>query len=205
MDMSTTTKNHVSYVFSRNVILKGLLDKGVITDYDFERYDQMLYDRYHMNIRLSEPRPMVRAQTGEKEIVSDSADRQSGIEYLSLTALAREKSEVSPGYLIQSWMRENNTVEFLHVWELRNNSMFNDTGYQLLLDELKTPSTTLTAKKWIKATGAIGLQSRLGKSGGTYAHPEIIYTFKAWLYPSFQYELIQNYMRSNSQCRGGTI
>ena len=61
---------------------------------------------------------------------------------------------------MQSWLRSGNTIAFLHYWELRNNINFNVTSYETLLEELKSPSSTLTAKKWIEATNAIGLQSK---------------------------------------------
>ena len=57
-------------------------------------------------------------------------------------------------------------------------------------------------KKWVEATGAVGIQSKAGKTGGTYAHPEIFYHFKAWLFPEYQYALIQNYMQSSTNKEG---
>ena len=68
-------------------------------------------------------------------------------------------------------------------------------------EELKSPSSTLTAKKWIEATNAIGLQSKQGKNGGTYAHPEIACAFCAWLRPEFQYSLVQSFFAEHRNWR----
>lgn len=198
MDVNKTTQNHVSYIYSREVILKSLLEKGIITDEAFSRYDQILYDRYHIDASLGAPRPIIQEVP---EITAPTVLSQDST-YLSLTALAKEKDSSSSGYLIQTWLRESRTIEFLRIWELQNNPNFNDTGYHDLMKALNTSPTTFTAKKWVKATGAIGIQSKAGKTGGTYAHPEIFCHFKAWLFPEFQLALIQNYMHSTGSREG---
>ena len=201
MDANQTTKNHVSYIFSKEVILKGLLEQGAISESDFERYDQLLYDRYHISAALGLPRPIASEgryeETGENTLLIST--KPVKWDYISLTSIAKEVNEASPGYLIQSWLRDVHTIEYLHCWELKNNPSYDEEGYQALVEELKSPSVTLTAKKWISATAAIGLRSKLGKGGGTSAHPEIACAFRAWLYPEFQYELIQYYLSKNSK------
>ena len=201
MDANQTTKNHVSYIFSKEVILKGLLEQGAISESDFERYDQLPYDRYHISAALGLPRPIASErrdeEAGENTLLIST--KPVKWDYISLTSIAKEVNEASPGYLIQSWLRDVHTIEYLHCWELKNNPSYDEEGYQALVEELKSPSVTLTAKKWISATAAIGLQSKLGKGGGTSAHPEIACAFRAWLYPEFQYELIQYYLSKNSK------
>ena len=201
MDAGQTTQNHVSYIFSKEVILKGLLEQGTISESDFERYDQMLYDRYHISASLGIPRPIVgeRPDESSEKQMPTVGTKPAKLDYISLTAIAKEVNETSPGYLIQSWLRDVHTIEYLHCWELKNNPSFNEEGYRELEEEMKSPSTTLTAKKWILATSAIGLRSKLGKGGGTSAHPEIACAFRAWLYPEFQYELIQHYLAVNDE------
>lgn len=198
---SKTTQNYVSYIYSKEVILKSLLEKGIIGDDAFSRYDQILYDRYHIDASLGVPRPIV------KEIPKMDAltTRFQNDTYLSLTALAREKDASSPGYVIQSWLREIRTIEFLRIWELQNNQNFNDAGCYRFMESLRTAPTTFTTKKWGEATGAIGIQSKAGKTGGTYAHPEIFCHFKAWLFPEFQYTLIQNHMHSSISMESGVL
>lgn len=198
---SKKTQNYVSYIYSKEVILKSLLEKGIIGDDAFSRYDQILYDRYHIDASLGVPRPIV------KEIPKMDAPttRFQNDTYLSLTALAREKDASSPGYVIQSWLREIRTIEFLRIWELQNNQNFNDAGCYRFMESLRTAPTTFTTKKWGEATGAIGIQSKAGKTGGTYAHPEIFCHFKAWLFPEFQYTLIQNHMHSSISMESGVL
>lgn len=198
---SKTTQNYVSYIYSKEVILKSLLEKGIIGDDAFSRYDQILYDRYHIDASLGVPRPIV------KEIPKMDAltTRFQNDTYLSLTALAREKDASSPGYVIQSWLREIRTIEFLRIWELQNNQNFNDAGCYRFMESLRTAPTTFTTKKWGEATGAIGIQSKAGKTGGTYTHPEIFCHFKAWLFPEFQYTLIQNHMHSSISMESGVL
>lgn len=186
MDAEKVTKNHVSYIYSKEIILKNLLQQGIISNQDFDRYDQMLYDRYHMDSSLGISRPIISSQSAELP----DAD-QSDFTYLSLTDEARSVNQDQPGYVIQSWLRDRTTISFLHYWETQNNENFDAAGYKALEEELKSPTLTLTAKKWIEATRAIGLRSKQGKNGGTYAHPEIACVFRAWLHPEYQYTLVQ--------------
>jgi len=193
MNAGQKARNQVSYVFSKDVILKNLLQEGLISDLEFERYDQMLYDRYQMDATTGIPRP-------NSLVISDETEQlyaETPVDYISLTAEAKKVFDNAPGYAVQSWLRDGNTIAFLRCWEMKNNVNFNEAGYEALLEELKNPSSTLTAKKWIEATNAIGLQSKQGKNGGTYVHPEIACAFCAWLRPEFQYSLIQSFLAAH--------
>lgn len=197
MDAEKVTKNHVSYIYSKEIILKNLLQQGIISSQDFDRYDQMLYDRYHMDSSLGISRPIISSQSAELP----DAD-QSDFTYLSLTDEARSVNQDQPGYVIQSWLRDRTTISFLHYWETQNNENFDAAGYKALEEELKSPTLTLTAKKWIEATRAIGLRSKQGKNGGTYAHPEIACVFRAWLHPEYQYTLVQSFLHDRKRKAG---
>ena len=197
MDAEKVTKNHVSYIYSKEIILKNLLQQGIISNQDFDRYDQMLYDRYHMDSSLGISRPIISSQSAELP----DAD-QSDFTYLSLTDEARSVNQDQPGYVIQSWLRDRTTISFLHYWETQNNENFDAAGYKALEEELKSPTLTLTAKKWIEATRAIGLRSKQGKNGGTYAHPEIACVFRAWLHPEYQYTLVQSFLHERKRKAG---
>ena len=197
MDAEKVTKNHVSYIYSKEIILKNLLQQGIISNQDFDRYDQMLYDRYHMDSSLGISRPIISSQSAELP----DAD-QSDFTYLSLTDEARSVNQDQPGYVIQSWLRDRTTISFRHYWETQNNENFDATGYKALEEELKSPTLTLTAKKWIEATRAIGLRSKQGKNGGTYAHPEIACVFRAWLHPEYQYTLVQSFLHDRKRKAG---
>ena len=197
MDAEKVTKNHVSYIYSKEIILKNLLQQGIISNQDFDRYDQMLYDRYHMDSSLGISRPIISSQSAELP----DAD-QSDFTYLSLTDEARSVNQDQPGSVIQSWLRDRTTISFLHYWETQNNENFDAAGYKALEEELKSPTLTLTAKKWIEATRAIGLRSKQGKNGGTYAHPEIACVFRAWLHPEYQYTLVQSFLHDRKRKAG---
>ena len=189
MDQEATTKNQVSYVFSREVILKELLENGIITEADYQRYDQILYDRYHIDGQLKLARPVV------KDVVPENSQTVVGkAEYVSLTSIARERDAEAAGYLIQSWLRDSNVIQLLRLWERRNNPEFDDSRCAALCEAVKKPATTLTVKKWIEETNAIGLISKQGANGGTFGHSEIGCAFRMWLYPEFQLKLIQKYM-----------
>lgn len=107
----------------------------------------------------------------------------------SLTEIAKKKDEFNPSYIIQSWLRNVNTLELLCLWEKEHNPDFNLEEAKKLIDKTKEPSFTLTAKIWIANTNAKGLMSKQGKGGGTFAHHEIAIDFITWLFPAKRYEI----------------
>ena len=111
--------------------------------------------------------------------------------YVSLTELARAHCENTPGYVIQSWLRSENTLVFLDLWEKENNPDYCEDSYITLLKKKKKASFTLTPKQWIEQTKAIGIVSKRGKSGGTLAHPMIACEFASWLTPEFKMLLLK--------------
>ena len=135
-----------------------------------------------------------------KQEVLERAKRRKGLEsqgkkqeegYISLTEVARAHSEDAPGYVIQSWLRSGNTLAFLNLWEQENNPNYSETGYSELLKRKKTASFTLTPKLWIDQTKAIGIVSKQGKNGGTFAHPMIACEFASWIAPEFKMQLLK--------------
>ena len=93
--------------------------------------------------------------------------------------------------MIQRWLRSENTLAFLKLWEKENNPDYSDVGYIKLLEKKKTASFTLTPKLWIEETKAIGIVSKQGKSGGTFAHPMIACEFASWIAPEFKMLLLK--------------
>ena len=135
-----------------------------------------------------------------KQEVLERAKRRKGLEsqgkkqeegYISLTEVARAHSEDAPGYVIQSWLRSENTLAFLNLWEQENNPDYREAGYIELLEKKKTASFTLTPKLWIEKTEAIGIASKQGKGGGTFAHPMIGCEFASWISPEFKMLLLK--------------
>ena len=111
---------------------------------------------------------------------------------VSLTQFAKRKNESNPGYVIQSWLRDRNTLEFLRIWEKEHNSHdFNDEAAKKLIEKTHEPSFTLTAKVWIAETNARGIESKQGSNGGTFAVEQIAVDFITWLCPERRYELIK--------------
>lgn len=118
-----------------------------------------------------------------------------GEDYISLTDLARFKNEDRTDHVIQNWMRNRNTVEFLGLWETIHNPDFNPIEFEGFRLESGLNSFVLTPKKWNESTGAIGIVSRSGRYGGTYAHQDIAFEFGAWLNPEFKLYLIKEFQR----------
>lgn len=107
----------------------------------------------------------------------------------SLTEIAKRKDSFNPSYVIQSWLRDKNTLELLCLWEKEHNLEFNLEEARKLIAKTKESSFTLTSKIWITKTNAKGIVSKQGKGGGTYAHHEIAIDFITWLFPEKRYEL----------------
>ena len=128
----------------------------------------------------------------ELEIVLIKQDKE---EYISLTDMARFRDSDRTDYIIQNWMRNRNTIEFLGLWEQLNNSNFKPIEFDGFRNEAGLNSFTLTPKKWILSTGAIGIISKPGRYGGTYAHKDIAFEFASWLSPKFKLYLITEYQR----------
>jgi hypothetical protein len=111
--------------------------------------------------------------------------KQYDEEYISLTDMARFRDSDRTNYIIQNWMRTRNTIEFLGLWEELRNPNFKSIEFDAFKNESGSNSFTLTPKKWIETTNAIGLISKSGRYGGTYAHKDIAFEFASWLSPDF--------------------
>jgi len=122
---------------------------------------------------------------------SASLGKEPDESYISLTEIARAHSEDAPGYVIQSWLRSGNTLAFLNLWEKENNPDYCEERYFELLEKKKAASFTLTPKLWIERTKAIGIVSKQGKAGGTFAHPMIACEFASWVAPEFKMLLLK--------------
>ena len=120
-------------------------------------------------------------------------------DFISLTDIAKRFDSENPSYLIQSWLRSRNTVVFLGEWERINNSKFDESAFQQLLTEIRSPSYTLTPTKWIKTVNATGLTSKRGKNGRTMAHPLIACDFEMWNDIKFKYYILQ-FFASGKNC-----
>ena len=114
-------------------------------------------------------------------------------DYISLTDMV--KGFEGGSALIEQWLKNKDTVLFLGVWEQINNPAFNSLEFEGIRNEAGRNSFYLSAKKWIDATGAIGLHAKAGRYGGTYAHRDIAFEFGSWLSPEFKLYLIKEFQR----------
>ena len=116
-------------------------------------------------------------------------------DYISLTDIARYKDNRRTDYIIQNWLRNRNTIEFLGIWEHLNNPDFNPIEFDGIKNQSGLNSFVLTAKRWIESTQAIGLISKAGRYGGTYAHKDIAFEFASWVSVEFKLYLIKEFQR----------
>lgn len=110
---------------------------------------------------------------------------------ISLTQLAKKYSEESPGYVIQSWMRNRNTLELLRQWEVAENPDFDDAACEELIRQAHSSSLTITPSLWVKKTHAIGMTVKQGKGGGVTAHSEVALDFHLWLDPIMRIAMVK--------------
>jgi len=120
---------------------------------------------------------------------------QQSDDYISITDIAKHKDEQNPRFIIQNWMRNRNTVEFLGIWELLYNHDFNRVEFEAVRSQAGLNSFVLTPQKWIETTGAIGIISKAGRYGGTYAHKEIAFEFASWVSVEFKLYLVKEFDR----------
>ena len=116
-------------------------------------------------------------------------------DYISLTDIARIKNSDEPKDVVKNWFRNRSTVEFLGLQERINNSNFKGVEFDPLFQEAGNNSFTLSPTKWINTTNAIGIISKTGRGGGTFAHKDIAFEFASWISAEFKLYLIKEFQR----------
>ncbi len=116
-------------------------------------------------------------------------------DYLSLTDIARYRSPDTPADVVKNWMRNRGTIDFLGLWEKLNNPGFKLVEFDQFRLEAGSNYFVLSPQKWIEKTNAIGMISKSGQSGGTYAHTDIAFEFASWISPEFKLYLIIEFQR----------
>jgi len=119
-------------------------------------------------------------------------------DYISLTDIARYKNVHEPKDVVKNWLRVRDTIEFLGLWETIHNPNFKGVEFDSFRKEAGTNAFTLSPQRWIENTNAIGIVSKSGRSGGTFAHPDIAMEFASWISAEFKLYLIQDYKRLKS-------
>ena len=120
-------------------------------------------------------------------------------EFISLTDIAKYRNEDDPRFVIQNWMRNRNTIEFLAVWEILHNPDFNRVQFEAVKNEAGLNRFVMTPTKWIEQMNAKGIVSKSGRyGGGTFAHSDIAMSFATWISPEFQLYIMKDYRRLKS-------
>ena len=115
--------------------------------------------------------------------------------YISLTDLAKTQNDEAPADVVKNWLRNKETISFLGVWEELNNENFKGHEFTTFENLAGKNSFYMSPQKWIKETNAIGIISKSGNNGGTYARSDIALEFASWLSPEFKLYVIQEFER----------
>lgn len=118
-------------------------------------------------------------------------------DFISLTDMVR-KSENGPG-LIEKWLRNKNTIEFIGIWEEMYNSNFNYDEYAEILKEAGLNRFMMSVKQWVERTNSRGIIAKAGRYGGTYAYKDIAFEFASWVSPQFKLYLIREFDRLKAE------
>ena len=113
-------------------------------------------------------------------------------DYICLTDMIKAKDG---DFFFSNWLRNRNTIEFLGIWEKVNNPSFNYAEFDIIKSQAGLNNYRLSAKEWMTKTNAIGIISKTGRYGGTYAHKDIAFEFAMWISPEFKVYLIQEFQR----------
>lgn len=116
-------------------------------------------------------------------------------DYISLTDLARYRNPDDPAGVVGNWLRNRNTIDYLGLWEEMFNPNFKLLEFEEFRKHAGENAFTLSPQKWIAQTNAIGLTSRSGRGGGTFAHKDIAFEFASWISPEFKLYVIKDYQR----------
>jgi len=116
-------------------------------------------------------------------------------DYISITDIAKYKNPQATGLVISHWLSARYTVEFMGLWEKMHNPEFNVTEFRNIRNESGSNGFVLSSKSWINSTNAIGIISKPGRYGGTYAHKDIAFEFATWISAEFKLYLIKEFQR----------
>ncbi len=123
--------------------------------------------------------------------------QENGQDYISLTDMVRD---IENGLaLIEKWLRNKNTIEFLGIWEDIYNPDFNSPEFEGIKNQAGLNRFVLSVKQWVEKTGSVGIIAKAGRYGGTYAHKDIAFEFASWISPQFKLYLIKEFQRLKQQ------
>lgn len=125
--------------------------------------------------------------------------QHNGIDYICITDIARQKNPAEPKDVVKNWMRLKNTLEYLGLWEQLNNPAFKGVEFDPLLAEAGSNAFTMSPSRWVDLTGAVGILSKNGAGGGTYAQCDIAFKFASWVSVEFELYLVKEFQRLKEQ------
>jgi hypothetical protein len=137
-----------------------------------------------------EKKTIINVQGLAVNIISQSQD-----DYISITDIARHRDAERSDYILQNWLRNRSTIEFIGLWELLHNPNFKSIEFDGFKNIAGSNSFSLTPKRWIETTNAIGIVSKTGRYGGTYAHKDIAFEFASWISAEFKMYLLVEFQR----------
>jgi hypothetical protein len=135
---------------------------------------------------------MAKIKVLDKEVSLYYRDKQ---DYICITDIAKYKNAETTGLIISHWLSTRFTVEFMGIWEKIHNPDFNVTEFSNIRNESGSNGFVLTVKQWVQKTNAIGIVSKPGRYGGTYAHKDIAFEFASWISVEFKLYLIKEFQR----------
>ena len=118
-------------------------------------------------------------------------------DYISITDIARYRSD-EPSAVIANWMRNRDTLAFLGIWESLHKPNFNSVEFEGIEAEAGRNAFSISPRKWVRLTNAIGIRAKGGRYGGAYAHKDIAFEFASWVSPEFKLYVIKDYQRLKS-------
>jgi len=128
---------------------------------------------------------------GKDVVIFTVADK----DYISLTDIAKYRNSENPADIVKNWLRSRSTIELLGLWEKLHNPDFKLVEFDQFKNEAGANYFVLSPKKWIETTNAVGLISKSGRYGGTYAHKDIAFEFATWISVEFKFYLIKEFQR----------
>ena len=117
-------------------------------------------------------------------------------DYISITDMLKSKDG---DFFVSDWLRNRNTIEFLGIWEEIHNPNFNYGEFATIKSQAGLNSYKISVKEWTEKTNAIGIISKAGRYGGTYAHKDIAFEFGMWISPKFKLLLIKEFERLKAE------
>ena len=121
--------------------------------------------------------------------------KKNSEDFISLTDIARYRNKVEPFSIINNWMRARSTIEFLGLWEKLSNPDFKPKELESFKTEAGSNNFVLSPKRWIESTSAIGITSKAGRYGGTFAHQDIAFEFASWISAEFKLYILKEFQR----------